>query len=101
MSDLLTKKKYFLPLNQKFVATNWRQRGFSCNQFVDLPGQEWSNFTHETDELAAVVEGQLELKTGGEEIEMNPGDEVFIPARALHSVVNTHDGVTCWLFGYN
>ena len=101
MSDLLTKKNYFLPLDQKFVATNRRRRGFSCNQFVDSPGQDWSNFTHETDELVVVAEGQLELIIGSEKIEMPPGDEVFIPAKALHSVVNTHDGVTCWLFGYN
>ena len=101
MSDLLTKKKFSSPLDQAFVAANWQRRGYSCNQFVDPPGQEWLNFTHETDELAAVVEGQLELTIGSEKIEMNPGDAVFIPAKALHSVVNTHDGVTCWLFGYN
>jgi len=101
MSDLLTKKKFSLPLDQEFVAADWRRRGYSCNQFVDPPGQEWPNFTHETDELAAVVEGQLELIIGSEKIEMNPGDEVFIPTRVLHSVVNAHDGVTCWLYGYN
>ena len=66
MSDLLTKKKFSSPLDQAFVAANWRQRGYSCNQFVDPPGQEWLNFTHETDELAAVVEGQLELTIGSE-----------------------------------
>ena len=101
MDDLLTEKKFSLPLDQDAGAANWQQRGYSCNLFVDPPGQEWLNFTHNTDELVTVVEGQLELVVGNENIEMGPGDEVFIPAKALHSVINIHEGVTRWLFGYN
>ena len=101
MSDLLTEKKFPLPLDQDAVAANWQQRSYSCNLFVDPPGQEWLNFTHNTDELVTVVEGQLELVVGNEKIEMVPGDEVFIPAKALHSVINIHEGVSRWLFGYN
>ena len=101
MSDLLTEKKFPLPLDQDAVAANWQQRGYSCNLFVDPPGQEWLNFTHNTDELVTVLDGQLELVVGNEKIEMDPGDEVFIPAKALHSVINIHEGVSRWLFGYN
>ena len=101
MDDLLTEKKYPLPLDQDAVAVNWQQRGYSCNLFVDPPGQEWLNFTHNTDELVTVLEGQLEFLVRNEKIEMDPGDEVFIPAKALHSVINIHEGVSRWLFGYN
>ena len=101
MDNLLTEKKFSLPLDQDAVAANWHQRGYSCNLFVDPPGQEWLNFTHNPDELVTVLEGQLELVVGNEKIEMDPGDEVFIPAKALHSVINIHEGVSRWLFGYN
>ncbi|PPR66037.1 MAG: hypothetical protein CFH00_01296, partial [Alphaproteobacteria bacterium MarineAlpha1_Bin1] len=45
--------------------------------------------------------GQLELVVSNEKIELDPGNEVFIPAKALHSVINIHEGVSRWLFGYN
>ncbi len=101
MSELLTKGRFSLPLDPEAVAANWRERGYSCNLFVDPPGQQWLDFTHATNELVTVVEGRLEMVVGDERVEMGPGDEVFIPAKALHSVINIHDGVSRWLFGYD
>ncbi|MDE0726092.1 MAG: cupin domain-containing protein [Alphaproteobacteria bacterium] len=92
MSDLLSQEKFSLPLDAEAVAADWRARGYSCNQFVDPPGQQWLDFTHATNELVVV---------GGERVEMGPGDEIFIPARANHSVINIHPGTSHWLFGYD
>ena len=101
MSDLLSQEKFPLPLDAEAVAADWRARGYSCKQFVDPPGQQWLDFTHATNELVVVVEGRLEMVVGGERVEMGPGDEIFIPARANHSVINIHPGTSHWLFGYD
>jgi len=101
MSDLLTPKKFSQPLDEAAVAADWKARGYSCNPFADPPGQQWLDFTHGTNELVTVVEGRLEMVVGDVRVEMSPGDEIFIPARANHSVINIHNGTSRWLFGYD
>ena len=101
MPDLVTKAKFAAPVDQAAVAADWRARGFSCGLFVDPPGQAWNDFVHATNELVTVLDGQLELTIEGESFEVGPGDEAVIPEGALHSVRNTHNGTTRWLFGYD
>jgi ethanolamine utilization protein EutQ (cupin superfamily) len=48
-----------------------------------------------------VVEGRLEVKVEGSRFAADPGDEVFIPKGALHSVKNVHATATRWLYGYD
>jgi len=66
---------------------------------VDPPGQQWNNFVHNCNELATVVEGLLEMSIAGQTWVVQPGDEVFIPEGAVHSVKNIHTGTTRWLYG--
>ena len=101
MNNNLTENKFALPLSEDAAAADWQQRGYSCNLFVDPPGQEWLDFTHATNELVTVVEGGLEMIVDQVAVEMGPGDEIYIPAQALHSVINIHDGVSGWVFGYD
>ncbi|MEX2492259.1 MAG: cupin domain-containing protein [Nitrospirales bacterium] len=97
----VTTKKFAVPLNREEVAQSWRQRGYSCDVFVDPPGREWNDFVHSTNELVTVVEGTLRMTIEEEEIIAEPGDEVFIPKGACHSVENVHHGTTTWLYGYD
>ena len=99
--EILTPALFPTPLDRDAVAADWRDRGFSCHSFVDPPGQAWLDFVHDCNELVTVVEGRLKLEVAGRWIEAGPGDEVFIPKGARHSVVNAHDGTTIWLFGYD
>lgn len=101
MTDLLTKAKFAAPVDRRAVAADWAARGYSCGLFVDPPGREWNGFVHDTNELVTVAEGQLELEVAGETVEAGPGDEVFIPRGAVHSVRNVHEATTRWLFGYD
>lgn len=96
-----TANKYSLPVNREHVAENWKARGYSCALFVDPPGREWTGFVHATDELVTVVEGRLQITVEGETVTARPGDEIFIPAGAVHTVKNIHDQTTYWLYGYN
>ncbi len=47
------------------------------------------------------MEGALEMTIEHQRVVVEPGDEVLIPARALHSVKNIHPGTTRWLYGYD
>lgn len=100
MNSLVEKGKYSKPINRSAIAANWRKRGYSCDVFVDPPGRHWKDFVHSSNELLAVAEGRLEVTIVGESFVAEPGDEVFIPRGALHSVRNIDAGVTHWLFGY-
>lgn len=100
-SDLLRTSYFQLPVDRALVARDWSERGYSCHDFVDPPGRAWLDFLHDCNELLTVVEGRLELEMKGRRIVVSPGDEVFIPKGANHSVFNVHDGTTVWLYGYD
>lgn len=99
--NYVTHNKFAVPINHNIVVHAWRARGFSCDTFVDPPGREWNDFVHATNELVTVIDGQLSLTIAGEELIIEPGDEVFVPKGAYHSVKNIHHAATRWLYGYD
>ncbi len=98
---LLTKHKFAVLVNRAAVARDWGGRGYSCDEFRDPPGRAWNDFVHDTNELVTVIEGRLRVALGGQTLELEAGDELFIPKGAVHSVTNIHTGVTRWLYGYD
>ena len=82
------------------VASRWARQGYSCDLWVDPPGQVWAGFVHPTDELVRVVEGNLEMTVSGVTSPMGPGDECHIPAGAYHTVKNVGGTTARWLYGY-
>ena len=101
MPEFVTKAKFAAPVDRAAVAADWQTRGYDCHLFVDPPGQAWLDFVHDTNELVTVAEGRLEMTVGGERLIAEPGDEVFIPRGAAHSVKNIHTGTARWLYGYD
>jgi len=101
MTDLVVKGRFSHPVDRAAVAADWRERGYSCDLFVDPPGREWNDFVHDTNELVTVAEGRLEMTVGEVRLIAEPGDEVFIPRGARHSVKNVNTATTRWLFGYD
>jgi len=71
-------------VDRRAVEKEWRERGFSCGLRVDPPGQVWSDYVHDTDELV-MVEGDVEFEIDGQVHRPAPGEELFIPARARPS----------------
>ncbi len=82
------------------VASSWAARGFSCDLWTDPPGQRWRNVTHATDELVMVLEGQMEFEISGKVHHPRPGEELLIPAGAVHSTHNLGASMARWLYGY-
>lgn len=101
MENPLQRNRFPVPVEQQAVADDWRARGYSCDLFVDPPGRQWLDFVHNCNELVTVVERRLDMRIGGRQYFVEPGDEVFIPKGARHSVINPHDGVTKWFYGYD
>lgn len=87
-------------VDRRAVTQDWRERGFSCDLWVDPPGQRWEGFVHSTDELVVLMEGQLEVGVGEETARIAVGDEWLIPEGAVHSVRNVGKSTARWLYGY-
>jgi mannose-6-phosphate isomerase-like protein (cupin superfamily) len=92
---------FAIPVLWEEVAEDWRVRGYDCRPFTDPPGQEWNGFVHSTNELVTVIDGRLRMTVGDQTVQLEPGDELFIPRGATHSVKNISPGTTRWLFGYD
>lgn len=82
------------------VSKDWAARGFSCGLWVDPPGQRWEDFTHRTDEVVMVLEGEMEFEIGGKVSYPLVREEIFIPAGVVHSVRNIGSTTARWLYGY-
>lgn len=79
---------------------DWEERGFTCELWIDAPGQVWKDFVHDVDELVMLAEGAIELEFSGRKLRPAPGEEVLIPARAVHTVRNVGAVTSQWYFGY-
>jgi len=87
-------------MDTKQVQHNWQQRGFSCGIWTDPPGQIWSNYVHDTDELIMLLEGEIELSFQGTTFRPQVGEEFLIPAREVHTVINIGKTTNRWYYGY-
>lgn len=89
-----------MTVNEDKIELEWKERGFSCGLWRDPPGQVWKDYRHDVDELFMLVSGEVELVIDGEQQKPWPGDEVLIPAGAIHTVTNTGKTTNRWLYGY-
>ena len=87
-------------INRDKVAREWLERGFTCDLWVDPPGQRWVNFVHDVDEVVMVVEGEMEFGMEGRVHRLKAGEELLIPARVVHSSQNIGSSKALWLYGY-
>ena len=87
-------------MNSEQIKKDWNTRGYSFRIFKDLPGQVWEDFVHKTDELVVLAEGQIEIEIEGESQQPLIGKEVFIPAKAKHTVRNIGKTINAWYYGY-
>lgn len=67
---------------------------------TDLPGQVWADFVHASDELLTLIDGEIELRFGGEVLRPRVAEEVLIPAGEPHTVINIGMVRSHWFYGY-
>lgn len=87
-------------MNLDAVRRNWASRGFSCELWTDPPGQVWRDFSHAADELVMLIDGAIELRFSGRVLRPAIGEELLIPARVAHTVINIGGSANRWLYGY-
>ncbi len=87
-------------MNPEQIRGNWGARGYSFGVFKDPPGQVWTDFVHSMDELVVLAEGEIEIEIEGKSQQPQIGDEVFIPANAIHTVRNIGKTNNVWYYGY-
>ncbi|MGN7612463.1 cupin domain-containing protein [Magnetococcales bacterium HHB-1] len=87
-------------VNSNAVRDDWYRRGFSCDLCIDPPGQFWEDFVHPVDEVVIVLEGNMAFEVEGEVYHPVPGEELLIPAHAVHSARNVGKITSRWLYGY-
>jgi mannose-6-phosphate isomerase-like protein (cupin superfamily) len=78
----------------------WSRRGYSCEVWIDPPGQVWHDFVHDVDELVQLVEGTCQIEMNERCLRLEAGDELLIPAHTRHTVRNCGEGPARWLHGF-
>ena len=87
-------------MNPDQIKQDWNSRGYSFGVFRDPPGQVWADFVHQTDELVVLAEGEIEVEIEGKAERPKIGEEVFIPANAVHTVRNVGQKNNVWFHGH-
>ena len=82
------------------VLGDWNARGFSCDVWSDEAGQVWADFVHPTDELLMLIEGEMEVEIRGSTFRPLPGEEILIPAYAVHTLRNVGRTSNRWYYGH-
>jgi quercetin dioxygenase-like cupin family protein len=100
MTAVFTKSARRVPVDFSSVEHDWRGEGFSFGVFRDPPGQEWNDFTHQSDEYVLVAEGKLKIDVGNHSEICAAGDLVRIPRQVPHSLKTLSTEGSVWLYGY-
>jgi quercetin dioxygenase-like cupin family protein len=85
-------------LTKNSVGVNKLSMGVSCFK----PGLKTDLMVHEEEELAYVIQGKgkIGLK-GGDKINYEAGDGIYIPAGVAHSVINDGDEDVVMVAGFS
>jgi len=87
-------------IDRDAIREDWAAQGFSCEVWIDPPGQIWHDFQHEVDEMVVLLEGECQIDLNGRAVRMGAGDELMIPAGTRHTVRNCGSGPARWLHGF-
>jgi mannose-6-phosphate isomerase-like protein (cupin superfamily) len=87
-------------IDKDAVHRDWAGQGFSCEVWVDPPGQIWPDVLHDVDQMVLLLEGDCVVELHERTIRMMPGDELLLPAGERHTVRNRGNGPARWLHGY-
>ena len=71
------------------ILQQWESLGVSFGTFLGPPGRNWPDFSHSTDELVILAEGQIEIEVAGVIQRPVIGEEILSPHRlSILSVIS-------------
>ena len=72
--------------NKEVIKQRMLREGFSIiNEYDDPPNEMFSDHDHPGDQLLVVVRGLIEITMNGKTSVLRSGDEIFFPAKVVHS----------------
>ena len=85
-------------MNQEQIRKDWESRSYSFGVFKNPPWQVWADFVHRKNELVVLAEGEIEIEGNSQQLPI--GEEVIIPAIAMHTVLNIRNKNNVWYYGH-
>lgn len=72
--------------NKEEIKQRMLREGYSIiNEYNDPPHEVFPDHDHLGDQLLVVLEGSIEILMDGKISVLEPGDEIFFPAKVMHS----------------
>lgn len=75
------------------------QEGYEAFSWHDVPGTAYPKHRHEADECLWILKGQIRFTIQGEEIELKPGDRLYLPGGVYHTASVPQHGSVTYLVG--
>lgn len=98
--EFIQRNKNAVPVSVEDIKARWSEQGYSFKKTSDDPGRVWHWETHEAEQVAAIVKGKLRMDLEHGSIELEAGDEAFIPKGAWHRANNPYRETCEWVYGY-
>ncbi len=73
------------PLTEATMRRKLEAEGYSVARYTYPPGTFFSDHTHSFDKKDAVLRGRFRICMQGQEVILEPGDMIAVPAHAVHS----------------
>jgi mannose-6-phosphate isomerase-like protein (cupin superfamily) len=100
ISELVVRQKNAAPVDVEAIRSRWAEQGYNFKETTDDPGRVWHWESHEAEQVAAIVRGRLRMDLEGGSLDLEAGDEAFIPNSAWHRAVNPYTEPCDWVYGY-
>lgn len=79
--------------NKEEIKSRLQQEGYgTVREYNDLPNEEFPDHDHLVDELIVVLKGSMAIKMHGKSYLLKAGDELYFPAKIIHSAKVGSDG---------
>ena len=75
------------------ITTRLQRLGYAdIHEYDDLAHEEFPDHAHDGDQLLVVVRGDMEVTMDGQVSKLMPNDEMYFPAKKVHSAKVGADG---------
>lgn len=72
--------------NKEAIKQRMLREGYSIiNEYNDSPNEVFPDHNHPGDQFLVVIDGFIEIVMDGKTSVLKPGDEMFFPAKIMHS----------------
>lgn len=71
-------------LNETSMRNKLKSQGYSCTRCTFPPGTDFPDHTHSVSKKDSIISGQFRFAMLGNEVILQPGDMVVVPAGVVH-----------------